>query len=96
MLYDVRSNLGVVRPGQRVELPVGFKKPRRPTMASVSCNDPNLDVRIIDQTSDGKELLVTVMIEVSPEMPDGLFQIPLIYSDGTISDEHMVYGWMER
>lgn len=95
-MNDYRSNLGVVKPGQQIKLPLGFKKPRRPTMASVSSNDPNLMVRMIDQTSDGKELLVTSLIEVSPEMSEGLFQIPLVYSDGVITDVHLVYGWVQR
>jgi hypothetical protein len=51
---------------------------------------------MIDQTSDGKELLVTSLIEVSPEMPEGLFQVPLVYSDGVITDVHLVYGWVQR
>ena len=95
-MTDYRSNLGVVKPGQKIELSLGFKKPRRPTMASVSSDDPMLNVRMVDQTSDGKELMVTAMIEVMPGMPEGLFQIPITYSDGTLSEQHLVYGWMER
>lgn len=95
-MNDFRSNLGVLKPGQQVTMDLGFKKPKRPTMASVTSNDPNLKVRMIDQKSEGKELLVTSLVEISPDMPAGLFQVPIIYSDGVNTDEHLVYGWIEK
>ena len=95
-MNDFRSNLGVLKPGQKITMDLGFKKPKRPTMSSVTSNDPNLKVRMIDQKSEGKELLVTSLVEISPDMPDGLFQVPIIFSDGVNTDEHLVYGWIQR
>lgn len=92
-MADFRSNLGEVRTGQRIELPLLFKKPRRPVMTSVTCSDPGLRVRMIDQTSDGSELQVLSLVEITKDLPEGLFQIPITYSDGVSADEHLLYGW---
>ena len=93
---DFRSSLGVVQPGESVEVPLEFKKPRRPRMSSVTSKDPRLTTTMLEQTSDGKELKVLTLVTVSPDMPEGLFQIPITYSDGTIEADHIVYGWVEK
>ena len=92
---DYRSNLGVVKAGDTVEVPLEFKKPRRPRMESVTCADPRLTTTMLEQTSDGTQLRVLTLVAIAPDMPEGLFQIPITYSDGTISSDHIVYGWVE-
>ena len=92
-MADFRSNLGLVKPGSSMEVQVEFKKPRRPVMASVRSDDPRASARILDQTSDGTQLNVVVEVTFAPDLEEGLFQFPIIFSDGTLSDEHTIYGW---
>lgn len=93
---DYRSNLGILKPGQAIEVPLTFKKLRRPRIESVTSASPLLQTALIDQTADGKELETITIVKIAQDAPDGLFQVPVIYSDGETSAEHIYYGWVER
>jgi hypothetical protein len=95
-MADYRSNLGLVRPGTSMDMTLEFKKPRRPTMASVTSTDPRLVVALKDQVNDGKQLKVTTEVFFPADMEEGLFQVPIVFSDGTLSAEHVLYGWVTR
>ena len=95
-MADFRSNLGELSPGSTIEFDVRFKNPRIPNIASVTSLDPRLEVTILDQVSDGKDLLVTTRVALDPGMTEGLFQIPVVFSDGTARADHLLYGWTTR
>jgi len=95
-MADFRSSLGELEPGSMLEFDVRFKNPRTPRIASVSSPDPRLRVALLDQVSDGKDLLVTTRVVIDPDMPEGLFQIPVVYSDGNSQADHLLYGWTKR
>ena len=65
-------------------------------MSSVTCKDPRLTTTMVEQTNDGKELKVVTLVTISPDMPEGLFQIPITYSDGVIQSDHTLYGWVQK
>ena len=94
-MEDFRSSLGVVEPGEQMSVPLVFKKPRA-NIVSATSTDPILQTNIIDRVPDGKNIKVEVLATVSPDAPDGLFQIPIRFTDGSNTVEHMFYGWVER
>ena len=93
-MEDFRSSLGVVEPGEQLSIPLVFKKPRA-NIVSATSTDPILDTRIVERVPDGKNIKVQVLTTVSPDAPDGLFQIPIEFTDGTNTVEHTFYGWVE-
>ena len=94
-MEDFRSSLGVVKPGEQLSVPLVFKKPRA-NIVSATSTDPMLDTRIIERVPDGKNIKVQVLTTVSPDAPEGLFQIPIQFTDGSNTVEHMFYGWVEE
>lgn len=93
---DYRSNLGVVKPGQALQVPLTFKKLRRPKIESVRSLGPILQTDLIDQRADGKELETITLARIAQDAPEGLFQVQVVYSDGVTSAEHTYYGWVDR
>ena len=94
-MEDFRSSLGVVEPGEQISVPLVFKKPRANIVSAIS-TDPILETMIIDRVPDGKNIKVEVLTSVSQAAPEGLFQIPIRFTDGSNTVEHMFYGWVER
>ena len=95
-MKDFRSNLGELAPGSSIEFEVSFKNPRIPRIASATSPDPRFRVTMLEQVSDGKDLMVSSRVEVDADMPEGLFQIPIIFSDGQTKADHLLYGWIKR
>ena len=93
-MEDFRSSLGVVQPGEQVAVSLVFKKPRADIVSATSTN-PLLETRIVERVRDGKNIKVQVMTTISPTAPDGLFQVPILFTDGTRTVEHLFYGWVE-
>ena len=94
-MEDFRSSLGIVQPGEQISVPLVFKKPRADIVSARSTN-PILDTRIVERVRDGKNIKVQVLTTVAPDAPEGLFQIPILFTDGTNTVEHMFYGWVEE
>ena len=94
-MEDFRSSLGVVQPGEQVTVSLVFKKPRADILSATSTNYL-VDTRIVERVRDGKNIKVQVMTTISPTAPDGLFQVPILFTDGTRTVEHLFYGWVER
>lgn len=94
-MEDFRSSLGVVQPGEQVTVSLVFKKPRA-NIVSATSTSPLVETRIVERVRDGKNIKVQVMTTISPTAPDGLFQVPILFTDGTRTVEHLFYGWVER
>ena len=95
-MSDFRSNLGLMKPGEKTEFQVEFKKPRKPVMDAVLCDDPRATALLLDQTNDGTNLKVTAQVNLAPDIEEGLFQIPILFTDGNLTDMHLVYGWIQK
>ena len=93
-MSDFRSSAGVVEPGTLVPIEIVFKKLRRP-ITSVASSNPLVKAFLSGEKPDGKDVLLTTMISVDPNMPKGLFQTTLTFGDGALTCEHLCYGWIE-
>ena len=95
-MADFRSNLGVVKPGETIEVPLSFKKLQNQSITSVQSTDPLISTTLVDQTQDGFDTNTITIAQISPNAPEGLFQIPVLYSTGQKTAEHLFYGWVEK
>ena len=93
-MEDFRSSLGVVAPGEQMTVPLVFKKPRANILSATSL-DPVVETRIVERIQDGSNLKVEILTTISPDAPEGLFQIPVRFTDGQRSVDHVFYGWVQ-
>ena len=94
-MEDFRSSLGIVSPGAQITVPLVFKKPKADIISATSMN-PMLQTTIVERIRDGQNMKVRVLTTVAPDAPEGLFLVPIQFTDGTRTVEHTFYGWVER
>lgn len=93
-MEDFRSSLGVVSPGEQLTVPLVFKKPRANILSATSL-DPVLETRIVERVPDGQNIKVEILTVISPDATEGLFQVPIRFTDGQRTVDHTFYGWVE-
>ena len=75
-------------------VPLVFKKPRANILSATSL-DPVLETRIVERVPDGQNIKVEILTVISPDATEGLFQVPIRFTDGQRTVDHTFYGWVE-
>lgn len=92
---EYRSMLGRVMPGDSAAFTLEVEEMGPARFDAVYALSPDATVSLVDQKSDGKNLLVTVSVTPRPGFT-GLLQLPVTFAMGPRTSEHLVYGLVKE